>query len=94
LSFFHSFFSKEKLGLTNGASTFAYLNKSECLSVEGVDDKKEFQDVLNAMNIIRLNEAEKFNIFRLIAGILHLGNVTFVSDGNYAQHKSVECNFI
>jgi myosin heavy subunit len=93
-NYFISYLSKEKLGLVNGASQFAYLNKSECLNVEGIDDKKDFQDVLNAMSIIRLNEADKFNIFRLIAGILHLGNVTFVSDGHYAQHQSNECNLI
>ena len=71
-----------------------YLNKSGCYEVDGVNDTKEFQDVLNAMKIININESDQFSIFRIIAGILHLGNISFKSNGNYAQPEQNDCNNI
>lgn len=37
------------------------------------------------MGTINLSEADQFNIFKIIAGVLHLGNINFVTKGNYAQ---------
>jgi len=74
----------EKLGIQN-ASRFSYLNRSGCYDVESMDDSKEFQDVLNAMSIINISQENQNVIFKIIAGILHLGNVNFVPNGNYSQ---------
>ena len=30
-------------------------------------------------------------VFQLVAGILHLGNVAFAEDGNYARPENDEC---
>lgn len=38
-----------------------------------------------AMNVIGLSQAEQNDIFSIVAGILHLGNVQFIESGNYAQ---------
>jgi len=74
----------KRLGIQN-ASRFNYLSKSECFSVEGIDDSKDFSEVLEAMKTINLSEAEQFSIFQIIAGVLHLGNISFNSNGNYAK---------
>ncbi len=50
-----------------------------------MNDHKEFQDVLNAMRIINISQENQNTIFKIIAGILHLGNVNFVPNGNYSQ---------
>ena len=60
--------------------TYEYTNRSKCFDVQGIDDKAEFQDTLNAMNIIGLSQGEQDNIFRMLAAILWLGNVTFRED--------------
>ena len=40
------------------------------------------------MSVMGLSEDERFNVITLVAGILHLGNIQFVEDGNYAKiHK-------
>jgi len=36
------------------------------------------------MNVIGITSAEQRDIFRILAAILHLGNVQFREDGNYA----------
>ena len=85
-----SFCFTENLGIQN-AARFSYLSKSECYEVEGIDDYKEFQDVVNAMKIIKISESHIQSILRIIAGILHLGNVNFVANNNFAQVENEKC---
>ncbi|CAN9128242.1 unnamed protein product [Alternaria alternata] len=65
---------------------YLYTSKSKCFDVPGIDDHAEFDDTLNAMKVIGLPQAEQDNIFRMLAAILWLGNVTFREDdsGNAA----------
>lgn len=81
-------FSIEKLGIIE-KSRFSYLNKTGCYTVDGVNDTHEFDDVVNAMSVINMSSEDQFNIFKLLAGILHLGNVHFKSEGNYAQPENL-----
>jgi len=60
---------------------FHYLNQSGCYQVDGIDDIQEYKDTRNAMNIIGITNEEQGHVFRLIAGILHIGNITFFEDG-------------
>ena len=60
--------------------TYVYTSRSKCYDVQGIDDAQEFQDTLNAMNTIGIPESEQDNIFRMLAAILWLGNVTFLED--------------
>jgi myosin heavy subunit len=80
----------EKLGIQN-IQRFSYLNKSGCFNVDGINDTSDFQDVVNAMNTVNISEENQFNIFKIIAGILHLGNISFISNGNYAQTEQDLC---
>lgn len=72
-------------------SRFLYLSKSGCYDVEGLDDQKDFQEVLNAMKTVNISDKDQFNIFKIVSGILHLGNITFKHNGNYAQTESLDC---
>jgi myosin I len=64
---------------------FHYLNQSGCFDVENVDDKKEFEDTREAMNFIGFTKENQEEIFRLIAGILWLGNVSFLEKDGKSQ---------
>ena len=37
------------------------------------------------MRIIKISDADQQSIFRIIAGVLHLGNIRFQTNGHYAQ---------
>ncbi|KAF7532329.1 hypothetical protein G7054_g8084 [Neopestalotiopsis clavispora] len=66
--------------------TYAFLNKSKCFDVDGIDDLAEFRDTLEAMKIIGLSQAEQDEVFRMLAAILWTGNITFVEgDDSFAQ---------
>ncbi|CAF0864311.1 unnamed protein product [Brachionus calyciflorus] len=79
----------KKLGIVS-MSRFNYLSRSGCFEVDGVDDQKDFNEVLNAMRAVKISDEDQFNIFKLVAGILHLGNVNFVPHGNYAQPENMD----
>nr|CAD1830833.1 unnamed protein product [Ananas comosus var. bracteatus] len=60
---------------------FHYLNQSNCHALEGVDDSKEYLETRRAMDIIGISSDEQDAIFRVVAAILHLGNIEF-AEGN------------
>ncbi|XP_020079685.1 myosin-6-like isoform X1 [Ananas comosus] len=70
----------ERYKLGNPRS-FHYLNQSNCYELEGVDDSKEYLETRRAMDIIGISSDEQDAIFRVVAAILHLGNIEF-SDGS------------
>uniref|UniRef100_A0A914XPI4 Myosin motor domain-containing protein n=1 Tax=Plectus sambesii TaxID=2011161 RepID=A0A914XPI4_9BILA len=74
---------RESLGVTS-PDYYYYLNQSGCVAVDGTDDSKEFQDTLHAMEVIGIPEDVQLEVLKLVAGILHIGNISFVEKGNYA----------
>ena len=62
--------------------TYVYTSKSKCFDVPGIDDHADFAETLDAMKIIGLSQDEQDNIFRMLALILWLGNITFREDDN------------
>ncbi|XP_073106123.1 myosin-8 isoform X2 [Elaeis guineensis] len=57
--------------------TFHYLNQTNCFELDGIDDSKEYLETRKAMDIIGINSDEQDAIFRVVAAILHLGNIEF-----------------
>lgn len=45
--------------------------------VDGIDDAADFEDVRNAMGTLGIGPEEREDFFRLLAAILHLGNLQF-----------------
>ncbi|GAP85408.1 putative myosin-1 [Rosellinia necatrix] len=65
--------------------TYAYLSRSKCFDVDGIDDLAEYRDTLDAMKIIGLSQAEQDEVFRMLAAILWAGNIQFIEgDDGYA----------
>ncbi|KAE9609909.1 putative myosin ATPase [Lupinus albus] len=65
---------KYKLG---SPSSFHYLNQSKCCELDGVDDAHEYLATRRAMDVLGISEEEQEAIFRVVAAILHLGNIEF-----------------
>ncbi|KAL1367763.1 myosin-6 [Arachis duranensis] len=65
---------KYKLG---NPRTFHYLNQTNCFELEGVDEAKEYHDTRRAMDVVGISSEEQEAIFRVVAAILHLGNIEF-----------------
>uniref|UniRef100_A0A803TBL6 Myosin VIIB n=1 Tax=Anolis carolinensis TaxID=28377 RepID=A0A803TBL6_ANOCA len=59
------------------ASEYTYLTMGECTSCEGRNDAKEYAHIRSAMKILMFADSEHWDISKLLAAILHLGNVEF-----------------
>lgn len=45
---------------------YHYLKQSGCYTVDGVDDKREFEDVVKAMNVIGLSAQERIHLLFIL----------------------------
>lgn len=67
----------KQLHLSSQPTDYLYLNQSHVNSISSMDDVKEYRATQLAMDVIGFDEDEKKGIFQLLAGILHLGNLSF-----------------
>ena len=58
---------------------YAYL--STCTGIDDLDDAESYRVVQQAMGVVGASESERASVFRLLSGILLLGNVDFEDSG-------------
>ncbi|RMZ04032.1 hypothetical protein D0860_06561 [Hortaea werneckii] len=77
-------------------TTYAYTSKSKCYDVPGIDDAADFRDTLQAMGTIGMTQQEQDDVFRMLAAILWIGNVTYGEDeqGNAAIRDQSVVDFV
>ena len=75
---------------------YIYTSLSGCTSVDNIDDLKDFQETLRAMQIIGLSQDEQDQIFRVLAAILWIGNISFVEneEGNAEVRDTSVTDFV
>ncbi|XP_058871137.1 unconventional myosin-If-like [Acipenser ruthenus] len=79
----------EALGIMTPDYYF-YLNQSGTYKVDGTNDSKDFQETMEAMKVIGISQADQAQVLQIVAGILHLGNISFIEAGNYGQVESTD----
>lgn len=68
----------KKLMLFNATlNDFEYLKHGLTTSVDNINDKEEFANLLKAFNVMKFDETSMMNVFKILSVILHLGNITF-----------------
>ncbi|KAM7296602.1 hypothetical protein ISCGN_021759, partial [Ixodes scapularis] len=67
---------KEKYGLQT-AEKYFYLNQGGAMEMACKDDAEDFRSLLSAMQVLGMSSDEQDAIFRILAAVLHLGNVYF-----------------
>ncbi|XP_057453771.1 myosin-2-like [Lotus japonicus] len=72
---------KERLNLRS-VSDYKYLNQSGCATIGGVDDAKNFHQLMEALDTVRICKEDQELIFKMLAAILWLGNITFQVTNN------------
>uniref|UniRef100_A0A8C7VKC1 Osteoclast-stimulating factor 1 n=1 Tax=Oncorhynchus mykiss TaxID=8022 RepID=A0A8C7VKC1_ONCMY len=80
---------KEALGIMT-PDYYNYLNQSGTYKVDGTNDSKDFQETMEAMHVIGIPVAHQAQALQIIAGILHLGNISFIEAGNYGKVESTD----
>ncbi|XP_013862815.1 unconventional myosin-If [Austrofundulus limnaeus] len=80
---------KEGLGIMT-PDYYYYLNQSGTYKVDGTNDSKDFQETMEAMQVIGIPGDIQAQVLQITAGILHLGNISFIETGNYGQVESTD----
>ncbi|KDN44751.1 myosin V [Tilletiaria anomala UBC 951] len=72
---------RKDLGLED-AKAFHYLNQGGDTVIAGVNDAEEFRATQKALSTVGLTIEKQWQIFRLLAALLHLGNVQITATRN------------
>ncbi|CAI9303676.1 unnamed protein product [Lactuca saligna] len=77
---------RDKLNLRM-ASEYKFLNQSGCLKIHDVDDAQNFKKLMEAMDALQISHEDQERVFKLVASILWLGNISFevIDHENHVQ---------
>jgi myosin heavy chain 6/7 len=67
---------KDKLQLDKPLKDYWFVAQAE-LQIDGVDDKEEHGMTDEAFDILKFSPEEKFNCYRLVSAMMHMGNMKF-----------------
>ncbi|KAL9270038.1 Myosin-2-like protein [Drosera capensis] len=69
------------------ASQYNYLNQSNCLAIDGVDDARKFNNLKDALDTVQIRKEDQESLFSLLSVVLWLGNVSFqvVNNENHVE---------
>lgn len=84
---------KASLGLTS-AEDFNYTNQGNANNIAGVDDGKEFSLTNESLSLIGINEPKQAEIYRILAALLHIGNIDITATRNDAHLSTDEPNLV
>ncbi|KAK6620264.1 hypothetical protein RUM44_006665 [Polyplax serrata] len=83
---FHSFYQLlsgcsdselKSYGLLRDPETYFYTKQGGANKVEAISDRRDFKIVLTALKALEFSQNEVDTIWKIVAAILHLGNITF-----------------
>jgi myosin-5 len=74
---------RKQFGLMGGPESFNYLNQGGpgSAQITGVDDSEDFAATERALSVVGISVRQQWEVFRILASILHLGNVRIVEGG-------------
>jgi myosin I len=68
---------RSELYLENDPTKYKYLARSTNIKVPTINDSDDFKEVQRAMKTLNFSDAQQKQIWRTVAAILHLGNLSF-----------------
>lgn len=84
---------RQELGLLP-VEEFEYLNQGGTPVIDGVDDKAEFEATKKSLGTIGVAEQFQTEIFRILAALLHLGNVKITATRTDSSLSSAEPSLV
>ena len=75
-------------------SEFNYTNQGGETFITGVDDKAEYETTTRALELVGIDEAQQHEIFKLLAALLHIGNIEIRKSRSDPSLSSEEPNLV
>ncbi|XP_050300495.1 unconventional myosin ID isoform X2 [Anthonomus grandis grandis] len=66
-----------KLNVSRNPDQYNYVKQGNSARVDGINDKLLFRDVTTSLGTLMFNKEDQDTLWRVVAAILHLGNVEF-----------------
>ncbi|KAI1720591.1 myosin head (motor domain) domain-containing protein [Ditylenchus destructor] len=75
------------------ATNFHYTNAGGDVFIDGVNDNENMLETIKAFEMLNISHETQREIFRVLAGVLFLGNINFSNNGEKAQieEDSIQC---
>ncbi|KAG7330718.1 hypothetical protein KOW79_004687 [Hemibagrus wyckioides] len=67
--------------LLDSPEDYHYLRQSGCVQDGSLDDKQLFLSVMTALKVMEFRKEEICDVFKLLSGVLHIGNIEFMTAG-------------
>ncbi|KAA8577937.1 hypothetical protein FQN60_008770, partial [Etheostoma spectabile] len=67
--------------LEDRPEAFHYLSQSGCMKDKSLNDKELYNSVMEALKVLEFTEEEIRDMFKLLSGVLQLGNIEFMTAG-------------
>lgn len=61
--------------------------QGNCTTCDGRDDSKEYANIRSAMKVLMFTDTENWEISKLLAAILHMGNLQY--EGKRTKYRDV-----
>ncbi|KAI5286117.1 Myosin type-2 heavy chain 1 [Ascosphaera aggregata] len=84
---------RENLGLLP-VEEFEYMNQGNAPVIDGVDDKAEFEATKESLATIGVSKETQNDVFKLLAALLHLGNVKITAARNESSLSANEPSLV
>ncbi|KAJ1309457.1 hypothetical protein OPQ81_006233 [Rhizoctonia solani] len=87
---------RKDLGLDTDTSKFGYLSGGgpHSTPINGVDDAEEFRATQDALSTVGVGIDKQWSVFKLLAALLHLGNIKITAGRNDSNIDDNEPNMI
>ncbi|XP_059913806.1 unconventional myosin-VIIa-like isoform X2 [Gadus macrocephalus] len=82
---------KDKLSLKD-AKAYKFLTRGGSIVCNGRDDAKDFGRIGGALKVLTFRESQSWEIYKLLAAILHLGNISFEETSQNNMDSSNVCS--
>lgn len=73
---------------------FRYINQGKCPSIKDVDDLAQFKCFVESLNTLQFSKDDQTSMFKIMASILHLGNLAFVKGDGGSRVDMDQAGFV
>lgn len=84
------------LKLSRRSSDYFYINQGNVDRVDGINDATDYRTVVSSLNALQFSNADQDTLWRVVAAILHLGNIKFekIDDDKLTLQKSKDVEYV
>lgn len=77
-----------KLGLNRSSDSYFFVKQGNAARVDTINDRGDFREVTSSLSTLQFSKEEQETLWRVVAAILHLGNLEFETDDEKLKLKN------